>query len=132
MRDYQRRRNNIYVLPSDLWYRTLYLIRGYDRMKEEYEDRIEEGIGIDTENVPSGKTYKNGDPTGIKAVKFSKLAGQIRAIEMAKLVVPYEYMDGVWNNIMTHDPYPPDANPRTYGRWKGRYVYEVARNMDWI
>lgn len=132
MRDYQRRRNNIYVLPSDLWYRTLYLIRGYDRMKEEYEDRIEEGMSADSDTIPAGKTFKTGDPTGSKAVKLSELAQQIRAIEKAKIVIPYEYMEGVWDNIMTHDPYPPDAHPKTYGHWKGRYVYEVARNMNWI
>ena len=132
MRDYQRTRRNPYILPSDLWHRTLYFIRGYDRMREEYDDRIEEGMSPGSDGVPGGKTYRTGDPTGMKAIKLSVLGEQIRAIEKAKLVVPYEYMDSIWDNIMTRNPYPNDAHRNTYGYWKGRFVYEVARNMNWI
>lgn len=132
MRDYQRKRNNAYVMPTDLWYRTLYFIRGYDRMKAKYDDRIDAGMSVRSDEPPAGKTFKTGDPTGMKAVKLADLAEQIRAIDKAKLVIPYEYMDGVWQNIMTREPYPRDAHPKTYGHWKGRFVYEVARNMNWI
>lgn len=132
MRDYQRKRNNVYILPSDLWHRTLYMIRGYYRMKEEYDDRIDEGMTVATDSPSGGKTFRTGDPTGMKAVKLSVLAEQIRSIEKAMMVVPEEYMDGIWNNIIDHVPYPGDAHYKTYGAWKGRFVYEVAKNMNWI
>ena len=132
MRDYQRKRNNAYVMPTDLWYRTLYFIRGYDWMKAKYDDRIDAGMSVRFDEPPAGKTFKTGDPTGMKVVKLANLAEQIRAIDKAKLVIPYEYMDGVWQNIMTEKPYPRDAHQKTYGHWKARFVYEVARNMNWI
>lgn len=101
-------------------------------MKTEYEDRIDEGMSVEPDAPPGGKTYKTGDPTGMKAIKLSVLAEQIRAIEKARMVIPDEYMPGIWNNIMDHVPYPNDAHYKTYGSWKARFVYEVARNMNWI
>ncbi len=132
MRDYQRKRNNRYKLPADLWYRTLYFIRGYERMRAEYDERIDEGMSIGSDSAPVGKTNRTGDPTAAKAMKLSDLSEQVRAIERARLAIPYEYVEGIWNNIMNHDPYPRDADPRTYGTWKARFVYEVAKNMRWI
>ena len=35
-------------------------------------------------------------------------------------------------NIIYDARYPDDADRRTYGRWKARFVYHVARNMGWI
>lgn len=118
-------------MDDRLWRKTLFVIRDYDRLKTEYNDRIDEGMspGSDT---PGGKTNRTGDPTGMKAVKLAVISEQIRAIEKAKLVIPYAYMEGVWNSIQYGTKYPAYADRHTFGRWKRIYVWEVAKNLNWI
>ena len=132
MRDYQRQNNNPYRLDHELWMQTLWLMRRYDRLIEEYNLRIDEGMSPDPESLPAGKSNRTGDPTSLRAMKLAEISKQIMAIDKAKLTIPEEYMNGVWNNIMTTERYPGDADPRTYGTYKARFVYFVARNMGWI
>ena len=124
-RDYQRTRRNQWVLPHNLYRQTLYAIRDYPRIKEEYEDLLQ-GSRADIDGQPKGNNV--GDPTASTAVKAEKLHNQIRAIDNAKKVIPPEYMQGVWNNILYGRPYPLDAGRATYARWKSRFIYEVAKN----
>ncbi len=107
------------------------MIRDYYRLKTEYDDRLGEGMSPDSE-VPGNKTNKTGDPTAMKAIKLSSIAERIRAVDKAKLAIPYEYMDGVWNHVVYRQRFPFDADRRTYTRWQQRFVFEVARNMHWI
>lgn len=127
MRDYQREKNNQYHLPKDLYRQTLYLIRDYYRLIEEYGDMIDEGP--DPENVCGGGP---GDPTGALAVRLESVHDRVTAIEKAKKSIPEEYIPGIWKNIIWGSRYPDDANRSTYGRWKARFVYQVAKNMHWI
>ena len=131
MRDYQPRKDNQYYMDDRLWRKTHFVIRDYYRLKTEYEDRIGEGMSIGTE-VSGGKTNRTGDPTAIKAVKLAVISEQIRAIEKAKLAIPYEYMDGIWDNIQYYSRYPDYADRHTFGRWKRIYVWNVARYLNWI
>lgn len=131
MRDYQPRKNNQYWMDDRLWRKVLAIIRDYERLRAEYNDRVEEGMSPGSE-TPGGKTNKTGDPTGMKAIKLAVIADQIRAIEKAKLVVPYEYMAGIWDSIQYYSRYPNDADRHTYGYWKRRYVWEVAKNLHEI
>lgn len=130
MRDYNPIKG-IYVLPNNLWRQTISMIRDYYRLNAEYNDRIDEGMSPGSE-TPGGKTNKTGDPTGMKAIKLSSIAERIRAVEKARLAIPYEYMDGVWEHIMYRSRFPGDADRSTYTRWQQKFVYEVARNMHWI
>lgn len=130
MRDYNPIKG-MYVLPNNLWRQTISMIRDYYRLNAEYKDRIDEGMSPGSE-TPGGKTNKTGDPTGMKAIKLSSIAERIRAVEKARLAIPYEYMDGVWEHIMYRSRFPGDADRSTYTRWQQKFVYEVARNMHWI
>lgn len=129
MRDYQREYKNPYWMRKALYYEVLWIIRGYNDLKKEYNDRIDEGMSPGSE-TPGGKTNSTGDPTGMKAIKLTVISEQIRAIEKARLVIPFQYMEGIWNNIQDGVPYPRDADRHTYGRWKSRYIWEVAKNLN--
>ena len=130
MKDYTPKRG-LYVLPNNLWKQTISMIRDYNRLTAEYIDRLGEGMSPGSEE-PGGKTNRTGDPTGMKAIKLSSIAERIRAVDKAKLIVPYEYMDGIWNHILYRRRFPYDADRSTYTRWQQRFVFEVARNMHWI
>ena len=118
MRDYNPIKG-MYVLPNNLWRQTISMIRDYYRLNAEYNDRIDEGMSPGSE-TPGGKTNKTGDPTGMKAIKLSSIAERIRAVEKARLAIPYEYMDGVWEHIMYRSRFPGDADRSTYTRCRGK------------
>ena len=129
MRNYQRKKNNPYLLPHNLYMRVLYMIRDYDRLREEYH------IVLETSPPPPDGMPKGNillDPTAEKAVRRADLSREIKSIEQARFSVPIEYMDGVWDNIHYGAWFPPDAAECTYRRWKQRYIYHVAKNMNFI
>ena len=65
-RDYQRIQGNRWVLPRNLYRQTLFAIRDYPRIKEEYEDLLQ-GSPADMDGQPKGNNV--GDPTAVTAVK---------------------------------------------------------------
>ena len=56
MRNYQPKKNNPYILPSNLYMRMLYLVRDYNRLKEEYANIIHE--------MPHNDGMPKGNMTG--------------------------------------------------------------------
>lgn len=128
-RDYQRTKRNPWILPHNLYRQTLYAIRDYNRIKEEYEYLI---MGQPAEMDGQPKGTQTGDPTAAIAAKAERLHNQLRAIDDAKKVIPEEYLKGVWDNIMYDQPYPLDAGRATYSRHKSRFVYEVAKNRTFL
>lgn len=128
-RDYQRKRNNKYILPYAAYHQTVWQIRDYYRLKEEAQAILDE-----SPPPPDGqpKAQNLGDETAQKAARREAYLLKARQIEEALLVVPKEYRRGVWSNVTRFDPYPMDADRSTYGRWKSRFVYEVAVRMGII
>lgn len=127
MRDYQRQKNNKYILPRAQYHRTLWLIRDYYRLKEEAEYMIRA-----SPDLPDGMPHGTGrsDPTAEKAIKLSSLLDVVNLIECERDAIPEEYRHGVWDNVMYGTAYPRDADRSTYGRIKSRFVYGVAKGME--
>lgn len=129
MRDYQRQKNNKYILPRAQYHRTLWLIRDYYRLKEEVKYIAESGPEP-SDGMPKGNQIS--DPTANKAFKITKHLDIIKLIDAEKNNIPEEYRRGVWENIMYGTAFPLDADRSTYGRIKSRFVYKVAKGMEQI
>lgn len=125
---YQRQKNNRYILPTAVWNKTIWQIRDYYRLKEARDDIIYQR-GAD-DGMPHGSG--TGDPTFQKAEKLSRVTDVVKAIEDALKQIPQEYRKGVWDNVQFRSPYPDDAARRTYGRMKARFVFLVARRLDYV
>ena len=122
MKDGQRKKNNKYILPQQVWLQTINLIRDYYRMKEVADDLIATAPVKDGTGIRSGVS----DPTFAKVVKRERHVKMTDIIDEEKNKIPVEYRHGVWNSIMYRTPYPLDADRSTYSRWKSRFVYNVA------
>ena len=127
-REYQRKHNNPYVLPHNLYMHILYLVRDYDRMKAQLSDILFSSQAPD--GMPKGT--QTGDPTANKAVQTSFSNIQIDAIEKALAMVPVEYRKGVFDQIRYGGWFPFDADPSTYRRWKQRFLYWVCVHLKYI
>lgn len=127
MRDYQRKKNNSYSLPCYLYKRMLYLIRDYDRLKAERKD-----ILFGTPEHDGAPHSGFGSPTESKALRLYMLDTECSAVEKALNNIPECYRKGIMRNICYYEPYPLDADRTTYGKWKHKFVYFVAKNLHHI
>lgn len=129
LRDYQPYKNNKYLLPQPLYRMTLAFVRDYPRKLAEYNNIVEASPPPpDGQPRPSAKSA----PTERDGIRRAELGTSIKAIETALATVPAEYQKGVWENIILYKRYPDDADPRTYRRYKQKFIYYVAHNMFWV
>ena len=126
MKDYQRQKGNRYILPRTLYHQTVWQIRDYYRLKEQADAILEE-----SPPPPDGQPHGTsiGDQVAVKAIRRETMLSTVRVIEKEKQMIPKEYLDGVWNNILFGTAYPDDADRSTYGRYKSKFVYSVARGL---
>lgn len=129
MRDYQRKKNNKYILPNAVYHQTLWCIRDYYRMKERMDEILMESPAP-PDGMPSDHNLSN-EPQN-KAEKRDPLFIKTQIIESSLTEIPEEYRKGVWENIQHGSGFPRTADRSTYGRWKSRYIYSVAVKMEFI
>ncbi|WP_456095506.1 hypothetical protein [Peptostreptococcus sp.] len=129
MRDYQRRKNNKYYLPKSVYHRTLWVIRDYERMKEEAESLVEIS-GVNTDGMPRGN--EASDQVSRMVIKRCDLLKDVKVIDMALELIPEEYRAGVWNNIQYNKSYPTYAGARTFARYKAIFIHSVAKGLNYI
>ncbi|MBE6850923.1 MAG: hypothetical protein E7504_04165 [Ruminococcus sp.] len=125
MRNYQRQKNNPYKLPHNLYMRMLYLVRDYERMKSERKNILHGSPASD--GIPCAGI---GNPTENKAIKLASMDSDCAAVERALSGIPTEYRKGIMDNICYGSPYPIDADYETYGRWRRRFLYYIAQNLN--
>ena len=126
MRDYQRKKNNKYLLPSAVYHQTIWTIRDYYRMKEEADAILtESSAAID------GMPHGNSTPDIVykKAVRRETLIVKTSAIEAALSDIPAEYQKPIWQNILYGTPFPIHADRSTYGRNKARFIASAAERL---
>lgn len=130
-RDYQRKINNKYKLPRAIYHQTLWIIRDYDRMKKQLEETLNSSSYSSDVNRFI-KTNFVSDPVLNKVIKREKYIKYVTIIENSLNVIPTEYQRGVWDNITKYKAYPLDADRSTYGRYKSKFIHEVAERFDLI
>lgn len=114
-----------YKLPKNVYMKTLWHIKDYYRLKEEYGSLF--GRAPVQDGQPKGTTP--GDPTGSLAVKSAILSDGIKAVEEGLKTIPKEYRDGVMANICFRCRYPDTAHYNTWRVYRQRFVYEVAKRL---
>lgn len=128
MRDYNRKKGK-YILPYSVYHQTLWIIRDYDRMREELHD-IATSSPAPPDGLPKGSNIS--DEVFKKVKKREALYEKVSAIESELKLIPAEYREAVWKNIQTRKPFPLDAGRATYSRYKSRYIYKVAEKLKII
>ena len=128
MRNYQAKNNNPYRLPHNLYMRMLYLIKDYERLKEERKEIMYSSPVMD--GMPRGNGIST--PTENKGEALAAIETEIRAIENAALEIPEEYRGEIVRHIIRKEPYPYTAGEATWKRWQARLVYYTAKNLRYV
>lgn len=128
MRDYQRQKNNKYILPRAVYNQTLWRIRDYYRLKETADDFLSTSAVMD--GLPRGGGIS--DKTASAAEKREKYLKDVKVIESELKLIPEEYQKGVWSSIMFGTAYPDDADRSTYSRYKSKFIFGVANKFELV
>ena len=128
-KDYQRKKNNPYILPRTVYNRVLWVIRDYERMKAE-RNEILHGYNCEQDGMPRGSD--TSDPTMEKALKLEQIDREMQAVEQALLLVPDDLRNGVFNNICYQANYPYYPSRWTWQRAKQKFIYKVAENLKLV
>lgn len=125
MREYQRKTGK-YILPGNIYMQTIYQIRDYYRLKEEAQMILDE-----SPDPPDGQPKGGSGKSDVerKALRRERVLNIINVIDRGRALLPEEYRQGVWNNVIYHDAFPNDADRATYGRYKSLFVYTVAKEL---
>lgn len=129
MRDYQRAKYTKYKLGRVLYNKTLWRIRDYNRLKDLANSIIDRTPEV---SEPTSKTNKISDTVANAVIKREKYIKEIDIIDSCLNALPEEYKKGVWNNIMYDEPYPIYADRSTYGRWKSKFIHDVALELELV
>lgn len=130
-RDYQRKINNRYKLPKAIYHQTLWIIRDYERIKRQLENIL--SCSKSNNDINSYiQTNFVGNPVLNEIIKRDKYFNYVKIIEESLDIIPTEYQKGVWDNITKYKAYPLDADRSTYGRYKSKFIHEVAERFDLI
>lgn len=129
MGDYQRVKQTKYILGRVVYNKTLWIIRDYYRIKDIADSFLERTPDPRQPRVPSNKI---SDITYEVAQKRERYLKEINIIDKCIAAIPEEYRKGVWDNIMKDKPYPRYADRSTYGRWKSKFIYDVAKMLEFI
>ena len=130
--EYQRKKGNRYILPNDIYQKTIWTIRGYYRRQEEMDNIIHESPAP-SDGMPRGTAIS--DIVANKAERREKYLDQNRAIDLALKNVPEEYRQAVWMNTVYREPFIrfcEYSDRSTCGRWKSKFVCEVAERLKII
>ena len=127
MSDYQRIKQTKYILGQTVYNKTLWRIRDYNRIKDVLDNLIQQSH---EESELTSKTNKVSDPILNSALRREKYLEELKIIDRCLDRIPEEYRKGVWNNIMYREPYPLYADRTTYGRWKSKFIYDVAMEFE--
>jgi hypothetical protein len=127
--EYQRKKNNKYVLPASVYNQTIWLIRDYQRMKDEAESLLTQSAAVN-DGMPHGSPSPNGVVN--RVIQRDKYLEKCKAIEEAFASIPPEYRQGVSDSILYRTRYPDNADRSTYARHKSRVIYLVAFKLGMI
>ena len=116
MRNYQRKKDNPYKLPHNVYMQTLYMVKDYNRLKKESNElRF-------LEEDPFEQMAEESE------LRLRRIDLQLQAVDQALLQIPEEYRRGVWDNIVEAAPYPYIADSSTWSRWRQRFLYYIAKH----
>ncbi len=129
MPNYYARRTGKYALPPNVRSQLIYLIKDYERMKEE-ADAILSEYRINFEDMP--KQSAHSDMVASKAARREYILLRLEAIDTAFQKVPEVYRLPIYNNICRRARYPDYADKTTFWRWRSKMLYYLAKSLGMI
>ena len=111
MRNYQRKKNNPYELPQNVYMQMIYLVKDYERLIE---------LEAELSSLASAPTDK----------KLSRTRAEIQAVDNAFSTVPELYRKAIADNIVKDIKFPSGSDVSALRMYKQKFVYEIAKQLS--
>jgi len=144
-REYQLKRSG-YTLPHNVYMQVNYILRDYERMRNEREVILHSGAR--DEYAGPNRTNVTGDPTGRRGVWLAALSARVEGIDRAVHDVnagygdrikrqDIEYFDslgafvdfGLFRYLLYNPETDREPCRRTWQNFKSELAYHVAKNL---
>ena len=114
---------------QDLRGRALHFAKGYDRLRREADEMIDQAPVMDGQ--PRGT--KTGDPVAAAAIRRERITHEISIIEGALLDIEPEYRDGIIENVCRGVPMwrLDGATERTWSRKRRVFLAGIVERAGW-
>lgn len=114
---------------QDLRGRALHFAKGYDRLRRESDEMIQQAPVMDGQ--PRGT--KTGDPVAAAAIRRERITHEIGIIEGALLDIEPEYRDGIIENVCRGVPMwrLDGATERTWSRKRRVFLAGIVERAGW-
>ena len=114
---------------QDLRGRALHFAKGYDRLKREADEMIQQAPVMDGQ--PRGT--KTGDPVAAAAIRRERITHEIGIIEGALLDIEPEYRAGILDNVCRGVPMwrLDGATERTWSRKRRVFLASIVERAGW-
>lgn len=146
-KEYIRKTPKDYSLPPSLYMRVLSTVRDYPRIKQDISDVLYGGssaiyndefakvdkqgkIKIERAIMPKARNVSN--VTENKAIRISLKVDTICAIDDALMMIPEEYREYIFRNVVYKKPYPNYASKNTWSINRMKFLYFVAQNLGFL
>ena len=115
---------------QDLRGRALHFAKGYDRLRREADEMIDQAPVMDGQ--PRGT--KTGDPVAAAAIRRERITHEIGIIEGALLDIEPEYRDGIIENVCRGVPMwrLDGATERTWSRKRRVFLAGIVERAGWV
>ena len=115
-------------LPREVYYRCLWTVRDVTRLRQ-----LADTASIVTGSVSGSLDREDDDTYMILSERVVRqAASDVRCIQSALEHVPDVYRKGIMDNIVMRIPFDDLAHPNTWKRWKLVFLYELARELNYI
>lgn len=107
MKNYMLRSFDSYILPREVYYQCIWLIKDMERLQD-----LKRDVGRSS--------------VGIAATK------RLDAIDRALEELPDVYREPMIRNIINKEEFPETAHENTWRKWKQLFIYQLAVNLELV
>ena len=123
-------------LPREVYYRCLWTVRDATRLRQLADTAYTAADNISQATGAAECSMMQTSDEDIYMVLSERVikqaASDIRCIYSALERVPEVYRKGIMDNIVDREPFDDLAHPNTWKRWKLVFLYELARELNFI
>ena len=105
MKDYQFRCNTSYLVPKEVYYQCVWMVRDSERL-------LWLALSDEVDDSVAAAARRRTD-----------------AIESALYAVPEEYRLGIMRHVKDREAFDDYAHENTWKKWQQRFIYELAVNL---
>ena len=113
------------ILPRPVFFQVEWILKDYDRLKEIVTN-------ASVANMAEGAVvfYADNNSGLLSRSVIEEAMFKVDVIERSLNIVPEEYREAIFDNLVRKTGFPDTAADNTWKKWKHVYIIELAKNLN--